>query len=95
VLVPVFMQVKAWKNRVSLSPSLVAVVERLVASGAKVVAVSFTSPYVVRQFPALAGYVCAYSPHPLSQRAAVEALWGRSRFAGRLPVDWALVTPHA
>ena len=95
VLVPVFMQVKAWKNRVSLGPELTAVVTRLAATGAKIVLVSFTSPYIVRQFPPTAAYVCAYSPHPLSQRAAVDALWGRTRFAGKLPVDWALLTPNA
>ncbi|MDB5101555.1 MAG: beta-lactamase [Cyanobacteria bacterium RYN_339] len=87
VLVPAFMAVRAWKNRVSLPPLLASVPDRLRAAGAKVVVVSFTSPFLLRQFPGVDAYVCAYSPNPASQRAAVRALFGELPFVGRLPVN--------
>lgn len=87
VLVPIFMSVRAWKNRVELPELLASVPRRLAEAGAKVVVVSFTSPFLLRQFPDVDAYVCAYSPHPASQRAAVRALWGQAGFPGRLPVD--------
>ncbi|MEB3328342.1 MAG: glycoside hydrolase family 3 N-terminal domain-containing protein [Candidatus Sericytochromatia bacterium] len=86
VVVPVFMAVRAWKNRVTLPPLLASVPERLKAAGARVVVVSFTSPFLNRQLAAADAYVCAYSPNVHCQRAAVQALWGRQRFTGRLPV---------
>lgn len=87
VLVPMFMQVKAWKNRVTLPEPLASVPRRLKDQGKTVVAVSFTSPFLFREFPFVDAFVCAYAAHPLSQRATVEALWGRLPFNGRLPVD--------
>ena len=87
VLVPIFMSVRAWKNRVELPELLGSVPERLVAAGLKVVVLSFTSPFLLRSCPNVAAYVCAYSAHPMSQRAAVRSLWGQAGFPGRLPVD--------
>lgn len=95
VLVPIFMAVRAWKNRILLPESLARVPNELREAGAKVAALSFTSPYVMRQFPDVEAYLCAYSPHRLSQRAVVQALWGEIRMRGRLPVDWTLLQPNA
>ena len=53
---------------------------------AKTVAVSFGSPYVIRDLPALRTYICAYGLQPVVQRAAVAALYGEHAITGRLPV---------
>ncbi|HEY9722520.1 MAG TPA: glycoside hydrolase family 3 protein [Oscillatoriaceae cyanobacterium] len=90
VVVPVFSQVKAWKNRVDLPEVLASVPKRLREAGKQVIVVSFTSPFLLQQFPGVEAYVCAYSPNPLCQRAAVQALWGELPFSGRLPVDLAV-----
>src|SRR6185436_1079209 len=49
------------------------VVEQL--PDAKIVAVSFGSPYVLRDLPSLRTYLCAYGTQPLLQLAAVRALY--------------------
>ena len=87
VIVPIFMTVRGWKNRVELQSALASVPTRLVAAGARVVALSFTSPFLLRQFPLVDAYVCAYSPLLACQSAAVAALWSEKGFPGRLPVD--------
>jgi beta-N-acetylhexosaminidase len=87
VIVPIFMWVRAAKSRVFLPELLASVPSRLKAAGAKVVAVSFSSPFLLRQFPEVDAYVCGYSPNAHCQRAAVQAIYGRQRFTGRLPVD--------
>ncbi|MEB3196946.1 MAG: glycoside hydrolase family 3 N-terminal domain-containing protein [Candidatus Sericytochromatia bacterium] len=86
VVVPVFMWVRAWKNRVSLPALLSTVPRRLAEAGAKVVLLSFTSPFLRDEMPEADAYICAYSPNTHCQRAAVQALWGRARLPGRLPV---------
>ena len=50
------------------------------------VVVSFASPYMLRYFPTVAGYLCTYSYQPSSQRAAAAALAGRLTITGHLPV---------
>ncbi len=85
--VGIFALVKAWKDRSDLSDEMAQLVRDLADGPAPVVAVSFNSPYLVSQFPAVAGYACAYGPLEDSQRAAIRALCGEIPFAGRLPVQ--------
>lgn len=59
---------------------------RALAKRVPTVVVSFGSPYVIRQFPEVGAFVCAYSEDPASQQAAALALTGETKFAGRLPV---------
>lgn len=87
VLVPVFAHVRAWKGRIGLLPEMAGLVNRLVALGVRVVMVSFSNPYLIRQVPRVAAYFCAYSDHPASQRAALEVVMGDRPPQGRLPVD--------
>lgn len=58
----------------------------------KTVAVSFGSPYVLRDLPTLQTYLCAYGVQPVMQTAAVRALYGEAAMTGRLPVTIPL--PH-
>ena len=51
-----------------------------------VVAVSFGSPYLLRYFPKISGYLCTFSSLPVAQQAAAEALAGRQSITGRLPI---------
>jgi beta-N-acetylhexosaminidase len=59
-----------------------------------VVAVSFGSPYLLRDMPALTTYLCAYGPQALVQSAAVRALYGEEAIEGRLPVTIPGVAPR-
>jgi hypothetical protein len=52
-----------------------------------VIVVAFGTPYILRQFPDVAGFVCAYGADLFSQRAAAKALTGAIEYAGKLPVD--------
>jgi beta-N-acetylhexosaminidase len=52
----------------------------------RTVAVSFGSPYVIRDLPGISTFVCAWGVQPLLQRAAVRALRGEIPMPGRVPV---------
>lgn len=51
-----------------------------------VIAVSFGSPYLLRDVPIAGTYICAYGIQPVMQVAAAKAIFGESGFSGRLPV---------
>jgi beta-N-acetylhexosaminidase len=53
---------------------------------APVVAISFGTPYLLREIPTAATYVCAYGVQPVMQLAAVYALFGEAPVTGKLPV---------
>ncbi len=87
LLVPVFATVRAWKGRVGLLPEMVGLIERLGASGVRVVLISFSNPYLIRQVPDVAAYFCAYSDHAACQRVALEVVMGSRPARGILPVE--------
>lgn len=86
VVVAVFMAVRAWKNRVSLLPPFAALPGRLRQGGSRVVIVSFSSPFLSTSLAPWDAFVCAYSADPVTQGAALRALWGGQPMMGRLPV---------
>jgi beta-N-acetylhexosaminidase len=50
------------------------------------IAVSFGTPYLLREIPSVGTYVCAYGIQPVMQVAAVHALFGEAPVSGKLPV---------
>jgi beta-N-acetylhexosaminidase len=53
----------------------------------KTIAISFGSPYVLRDLPSsMPTYLCAYGIQSVMQTAAVRALYGETPITGRLPV---------
>src|SRR5205085_11569869 len=59
---------------------------KLPVAAAETVLVSMGNPYLASGFPAVQNYVCAYSNVPVSEVAAVKALFGEAPITGRLPV---------
>ena len=53
----------------------------------RVVLISFGSPYLLRQVPAVSAYVGAYGAADSSQRAAVAAVFGEYPVSGKVPVS--------
>jgi len=56
------------------------------AASPRTIAISFGTPYLLREVPSLKTYVCAYGPQPVLQIAAARALFGESPISGKLPV---------
>jgi beta-N-acetylhexosaminidase len=52
----------------------------------KCAAISFGSPYIVRELPAIPTFIAAYGIQPVMQTAAIRALFGERPMTGRLPV---------
>ncbi len=62
-------------------------VDALRSRGARVVVVSFGSPYLLLQVPAVGSYAIAWGGSPASQRAAAQALLGVQPITARLPIS--------
>ena len=57
-----------------------------VAAKRPVIAISFGTPYLLREIPAVGSYICAYGIQPVMQEAVAAAIFGEAKFEGRLPV---------
>ncbi len=86
VVVSAFVRVSASRGTADMSASHARLIRLLVEASKPVIVVSYGSPYLLRQFPDVAAYVCAYGAAESSQRAAIGALFGEFPVLGRLPV---------
>lgn len=94
VLASVFARVAAFRGTADMPEGHAALLRRLQASGRPVVILSFGSPYLLRQVPEAAVYVCAYGWPETSQRAALAAVLGEHAVEGKLPVTLPDLHPY-
>ena len=94
VLVAFFVRPRSGRGTIEIPPEGKAAIAPLLASGKAVVGVSFGSPYLLRDVPALGTYLCAYGPQALVQSAAARALYGEAPVEGRLPVTIPGIAPR-
>jgi beta-N-acetylhexosaminidase len=93
ISVAVFSQIRAWKDRNTLPEELSELVVDLAKGNGALSVVSFGNPYLIRQFPEVATYLCAYGNSPQLQRAAALTLFGRLQAKGKLPVELGQLQP--
>jgi beta-glucosidase-like glycosyl hydrolase/CubicO group peptidase (beta-lactamase class C family) len=94
VVASCFVRVAASKGTADMSASHARLLRALRAAGPPVIVVSFGSPYLLRQFPDIPVYLCAYGSAESSQRAAVGALFAEYAVEGRLPVTLPGIYPY-
>lgn len=94
ILVALFVRPRSGRGTIQIPAEGKAAVAALVASGKPVVAVSFGSPYLLRDVPELSTYLCGYGPQALVQAAAARALYGEAAIEGKLPVTIPGVAPR-
>jgi beta-N-acetylhexosaminidase len=85
VILALGVRVRSGAGHLALPDAARAVIDQLPPS-AKTIAVSFGSPYLVRELPQLKTYFCAYGVQPVMQTAIVQAIFGEIPINGRLPV---------
>lgn len=87
VLVSLFVRARSGQGPIAVPESAKAAVPLVLALGKPVAAVAFGSPYLLRDFPDLPTYVCAWGMQDVVQKAAAKALAGEAGFEGKLPVS--------
>jgi beta-N-acetylhexosaminidase len=87
VLCAVFSSLRAGKGSVGLDPRHVDLIRTLAAAGKAVTVVNFGSPYLLKAFPEVAGYLCLYRNTAQAQDVAARAVFGEIPVTGKLPVS--------
>jgi beta-N-acetylhexosaminidase len=86
VILALFVRFQSGRGTIALAPAMKSAIERLLAASPRVVAVSFGSPYVLREVPELETYLCAWGSQTDMQVAVARALFGETAITGRLPI---------
>jgi beta-N-acetylhexosaminidase len=85
VILALGIRVRSGAGRMAVPDAARAVIDQL-PPNVKTIAVSFGSPYLIRDLPQLETYFCAYGVQPVMQTAVVQAIFGEIPVTGRLPV---------
>ena len=75
------------KNSVGVPENGAAILREALASGKRVIAISFGNPYVLSSFPEMKTYLVAYGDMPSLQRAAARSILGAQDITGKLPIS--------
>jgi len=87
VILALFSSLRSGKGSVDLLPKHIDLVRELSWAKKRTLVVSFGSPYFLRHFPEVDGYLCLYRNTVQAQEAAAEAICGEIDIEGRLPVS--------
>ncbi len=85
--VAAFASVAAYRSDVGLGGEFPGMLDALFATGKPVILVALGNPYMVRSFPKAGAFLLTFSTVPLSETAAVKALFGAIPIRGHLPVS--------
>lgn len=77
------LRAKSGLGRIAVPPAARRLAER---HARNTIAISFGSPYLLRELGDVSTYVCAYGIQPVLQRAAMRAIRGEAPMTGTLPV---------
>jgi beta-N-acetylhexosaminidase len=86
------IRVSAWSGTISLPPQVAELVNATAAKQPTVL-VSFGSPYLLTQAPAVQGYLLAWAARSINEEAVAAALTGTAEIGGRLPIELDADTP--
>ena len=87
IVVVVFTSVAAWHGTSGISDNERDRLRALIGRSRRSVVISFGSPYVLRYFDDADVLVAAYEPSIQAQQAALNCLYGKAPFTGKLPVN--------
>lgn len=74
---------KSGAGRIGVPETIRAIVDR---AGEKTIAICLGSPYVTNELPKAATFLCTYGIQPVTQVAAVRAIFGEAPMTGKCPV---------
>jgi beta-N-acetylhexosaminidase len=88
VVIALFVRFQSGRGSIAAPPPAKNAIERLLARtpAPRIVAISFGSPYVLRELPALETFLCAWGAQPDMQVAVARAILGETPITGRLPI---------
>ncbi|MBE2218779.1 MAG: hypothetical protein IAE90_11275 [Ignavibacteria bacterium] len=87
VIIAIYAKIRYGTGKISISSSNVSLIQDINSINRNTVAVSLGNPYLLKEFPGIASYICAYGDSDFSITAALKAISGMVKFKGKLPIS--------
>jgi beta-N-acetylhexosaminidase len=86
IIVAAYVRRVEGEGRVAIPQPIASWIDGL-AARRRVIVTAFGNPYLIRQFPRVGTYLVTYGVNDDLERAAAQAIFGRSPISGRIPVS--------
>jgi beta-N-acetylhexosaminidase len=86
IIMAVYAKVRYGTGKISISPENAALISNISGSHSGTIVLSLGSPYLLKEFPSVNSYICAYGDSDVSITAALKCVTGKQKFKGKLPV---------
>jgi len=87
IILAAYVNVRLNSGTIDLPAESVEQLQPILQLNKPVILVSFGSPFLIKQFPGVQAYACAYSATQPSQKAMAMAVTGECDFTGKLPIE--------
>lgn len=86
IIVAIYAKVRYGTGKISISSQNIDLVNRLNETGKNMTVISLGNPYLLKEFPSVPSYICAYGDSDFAIKAVLKAISGSIKFKGKLPV---------
>ncbi len=86
LIINVFAKPKTGKGTVALNENQSDFINMIVENNKNIIMVSYGNPYIIRDFPEIPTYVCAWESQSYLQKASVNVILGMNAVNGKLPI---------
>jgi len=87
VLLPALVNVREQSGTIGINEKHRDFIKEVLKLKKRVVLMSLGNPYILRDFPKAKAYICSYGSPAVSQKAMMDAILGRNKIEGKLPVS--------
>ncbi len=87
IIVAIYAKVRFGTGKISISAGNVELINRINGINKNLAIVSLGNPYLLKEFPSVSSYICAYGDSDFSIKAAIKAITGEVKFKGKLPIS--------
>ena len=87
VIINVFAKPSAWKGTVALNDNQTKFIKMVSAKTQNIIMVSYGNPYIIRWFPEIPNYICAWDNQVDLQDAGARVVLGLNGVSGKLPIN--------
>lgn len=86
IIIAVYAKVRYGTGKISISDDNVSLIKNITGLNSNTAVISLGNPYLLKEFPAVPVYICAYGDSDYAIKAALKAVTGSVKFKGKLPV---------
>ena len=86
IIAAIYAKVKYGTGKIYILPAHKELINSLASMNKRVIVISFGNPYLLKEFPDIPNYLCAYGDADVSINAVIRAIRGEIKIKGKLPV---------